>query len=53
MRILVSDDVSEKGVAILREHFDVDVKTNMPPEELLACIGESRWPCHPQPDAGD
>ena len=40
MRILVSDDVSEKGVAILREHFDVDVKTNMPPEELLACIGE-------------
>ena len=26
MRILVSDDVSEKGVAILREHFDVDIK---------------------------
>ena len=22
MRILVSDDVSEKGVALLREHFD-------------------------------
>lgn len=40
MRILVSDDVSEKGVALLREHFDVDVKTNMPPEELLKCIGE-------------
>ena len=40
MRILVSDDVSEKGVAILREHFDVDIKTNMPPEELIACIGE-------------
>lgn len=40
MRILVSDDVSEKGVAILREHFDVDIKTNMPPEELLGCIGE-------------
>ena len=40
MRILVSDDVSEKGVGILREHFDVDIKTNMPPEELLACIGE-------------
>ena len=40
MRILVSDDVSEKGVALLREHFDVDVKTNMPTEELLACIGE-------------
>ncbi len=40
MKILVSDDVSEKGVALLREHFDVDVKTNMPPEELLKCIGE-------------
>lgn len=40
MRILVSDDVSEKGVAILREHFDVDIKTNMPPAELLSCIGE-------------
>ncbi|MDO4281660.1 MAG: phosphoglycerate dehydrogenase [Peptococcaceae bacterium] len=39
MRILVSDDVSEKGVALLREHFDVDVKTNMPPAELLECIG--------------
>ena len=35
MRILVSDDVSEKGVALLREHFDVDVKTNLPTEELL------------------
>ena len=40
MRILVSDDVSEKGVAILREHFDVDIKTNLPPQELIACIGE-------------
>lgn len=40
MRILVSDDVSEKGVALLCEHFDVDVKTNMTPDELLKCIGE-------------
>lgn len=40
MKILVSDDVSEKGVALLRQHFDVDVKTNMPPEELKACIGQ-------------
>lgn len=30
MRILVSDDVSEKGVALLREHFDVDVKPICP-----------------------
>lgn len=40
MKILVSDDVSEKGVALLKEHFHVDVKTNMPTEELLSCIGE-------------
>ena len=40
MKILVSDDVNEQGVALLREHYDVDVKTNMPPEELLKCIGE-------------
>ncbi len=40
MKILVSDDVSEKGVALLRQHFDVDVKTNMPVSELIACIGE-------------
>ncbi len=39
-KILVSDDVSEKGVALLREHFDVDVKTNMTPEQLVDCIGD-------------
>lgn len=40
MKILVSDDVNEQGVALLREHYDVDVKTNLPPEELKKCIGE-------------
>lgn len=40
MRILVSDDVSEKGVKILQQHFDVDVKTNMTVEQLKACIGD-------------
>ncbi len=39
-KILVSDDVSEKGVALLREHFDVDVKVNMTPEQLTGCIGD-------------
>lgn len=38
-KILVSDDVSEKGVELLRRHFDVDVKTNMTPEQLVGCIG--------------
>ena len=29
MKIFVSNDISEKGVALLREHFDVDVMPNM------------------------
>ena len=33
MKILVSDPVSEQGVALLREHFEVDVITKLPPEE--------------------
>lgn len=40
IRILVSDDVNEQGIALLREHYDVDVKTNLPPEELKKIIGE-------------
>lgn len=40
MKILVSDDVSDKGIAILREKYDVDVKTNLTEEELIKCIGE-------------
>ena len=39
MKVLVSDDVSVKGVNLLREHFEVDVKTNMPQEELIKIIG--------------
>lgn len=38
MKILVSDPVSEKGVAILREQFEVDVKTKLPIEELISII---------------
>lgn len=41
MKILVSDKLSEKGVAILRDGgLDVDVKTGFSPEELLKIIGE-------------
>ena len=40
MKILVSDDVSEKGVELLRQHgYDVDVKTNLDEQGLIACIG--------------
>ncbi|KAB2640676.1 MAG: phosphoglycerate dehydrogenase [Verrucomicrobia bacterium] len=41
-RVLVSDPISEKGVAALRAtpELAVDVKTGLKPEELLAIIGE-------------
>jgi D-3-phosphoglycerate dehydrogenase / 2-oxoglutarate reductase len=40
MKILVSDDVSEKGVELLRQYHDVDVKINLDEDALVACIGE-------------
>lgn len=41
MKVLVSDNISAKGVEILKKAgLDVDVKTGMKPEELKACIGE-------------
>jgi D-3-phosphoglycerate dehydrogenase len=41
MKVLVSDNISPKGVAILKNAgFEVDVKIGMKPEELKACIGE-------------
>jgi D-3-phosphoglycerate dehydrogenase len=41
MKVLVSDNLSEKGVAILKAAgLEVDVKTGMKPEELKACIGQ-------------
>lgn len=41
MKVLVSDNISAKGVEILKKSgLEVDVKTGMKPDELLACIGE-------------
>jgi D-3-phosphoglycerate dehydrogenase len=40
MRILVSDDVSEKGIELLRQHYDVDVKTNLDEAGLISCIAD-------------
>ncbi len=40
MKVLVSDNISSKGVEILKKaSLDVDIKTGMKPEELIACIG--------------
>ena len=38
MKVFVSNDISEKGVALLREHFDVDIMPNMEPAELIKVI---------------
>ncbi|MQF98328.1 MAG: phosphoglycerate dehydrogenase [SAR202 cluster bacterium] len=38
-KILVSDKLGEEGVSLLRNHGEVDVKTGLPPEELLSIIG--------------
>ncbi|MBA4371689.1 MAG: phosphoglycerate dehydrogenase [Thermodesulfovibrio sp.] len=41
MKVLVSDNISAKGVEILKKAgLEVDVKTGMKPDELMACIGE-------------
>jgi D-3-phosphoglycerate dehydrogenase len=39
-RILVSDPLAEEGLAILREKYDVDVKTDLSEDALVALIGE-------------
>jgi D-3-phosphoglycerate dehydrogenase / 2-oxoglutarate reductase len=39
-KILVSDPIAREGVEILQQVGEVDVKTGMPKEELIACIGE-------------
>ena len=40
MKILVSDDVSMKGVELLRENgYEVDVKKNLDEQGLIDCIG--------------
>jgi len=41
MKVLISDNLSEKGIEILKNAgLDVDVKTGMSADELKACIGE-------------
>lgn len=40
MKVLVAESIAASGVASLKEKFDVDVKTDLTPEELVAEIGE-------------
>ena len=39
-RILVADPIAEAGLDLLREHFDVDVDTDLDRERLLDVIGD-------------
>lgn len=38
MRVLVAEKIAESGVRMLREKFEVDVKTGLTPEQLIAEI---------------
>jgi len=40
MKVLISDPVSEEGIEILRQHAEVDVKTGLKEDELVATIGD-------------
>lgn len=41
MKVLISDNLSQRGIEILKgAGLEVDVKTGMKPEELKSCIGD-------------
>jgi D-3-phosphoglycerate dehydrogenase len=40
MKVLISDKLAQEGIDILREEFEVDVKTNLSEQELIDIIGE-------------
>ena len=40
MKILVADSIGKEGVAILCSSAEVDIKTGLKPDELVAIIGE-------------
>jgi D-3-phosphoglycerate dehydrogenase / 2-oxoglutarate reductase len=39
-RILVADSIAEAGIDLLREHFDVDVETDLTQAGLIEIVGE-------------
>ena len=38
--VLVTEEIAEAGVELLRGRFDVDVELDMPPEQLAERIGD-------------
>lgn len=39
MKVLVAEQIAASGIELLKEKFDVDVKTDLSPEQLVAEIG--------------
>ncbi len=39
-KILIADPIAQEGIDLLKGHADVDVKTGMKPEELVAVVGD-------------
>jgi phosphoglycerate dehydrogenase-like enzyme len=39
-RVLICDSIAEVGIELLRQHANVEVKTGLKPEELLAVVGD-------------
>ncbi|MEI7814658.1 MAG: phosphoglycerate dehydrogenase, partial [Coriobacteriia bacterium] len=39
MKVLVAEQIAPSGIELLKEKFDVDVKTDLTPEQLVAEIG--------------
>jgi phosphoglycerate dehydrogenase-like enzyme len=39
-KVLICDQIADTGIEMLQEHADVDVKTGLTPEELIATIGD-------------
>ncbi|VVB87572.1 Glyoxylate reductase [uncultured archaeon] len=40
VKVLVSDPIAEQGIEILKNEVDVDIKTGLPPAELIKIIGD-------------
>ena len=40
MKVLVTDSISEEGISILRDCAEVDARSKLTPEELIAIIGD-------------
>jgi D-3-phosphoglycerate dehydrogenase len=40
VKVLVSDPIAEQGIEILKNKVDVDIKTGLPPAELIKIIGD-------------